>query len=393
MTGHGGWPMTVFLTPDGAPFYGGTYFPPDDRHGMPSFRRVLTAVGEAYRRKPRRSAAHGRAAARSLRRSTTADAPAERAQPRPRSSARIARWPRVTTRSNGGFGGAPKFPQTMALEFLLSTLGARGAAARSRMVERFASRRWRAAASTTSSAAAFARYSVDASWLVPHFEKMLYDNALLVAARRAPLAGDGRCRVRARRRGDARLGRCARCASPDGGFYSRSTRTARATKASSTSGRVERSTRCSAPMAASCGRTGASRAAATSRARTFSRSPPPPLAALARSIGVGDARDVDRPARQVALLRPRVEARVAGPRRQDSRVVERAHGARVRGSGACVRRRRLSRRGGRRRRVSVRAPRARRSRDAIVLRRPRTHRRLPRGSRVGRASPRSPCTS
>ncbi|HET7711595.1 MAG TPA: thioredoxin domain-containing protein [Thermoanaerobaculia bacterium] len=180
MTGHGGWPMSVFLTPDGKPFYAGTYFPPIDRHGLPGFQRVLIHTAEAYR--SRRSEVEEaaeevrNAIASSLRVPHPADSVSH--EKLDDAAARIAQnYDRV----NGGFGGAPKFPPSMTLDFLLQVewrsshdpSGPLGKIvthtltnmARGGMYDQIGG--------------GFHRYSVDARWLVPHFEKMLYDNALL----------------------------------------------------------------------------------------------------------------------------------------------------------------------------------------------------------------------
>jgi uncharacterized protein YyaL (SSP411 family) len=178
LTGQGGWPMTVFLTPDGSPFYGGTYFPPEDRHGLPSFPRVLNAVADAYRHR-RNEVEQG---ATQLRRiyevaqqamgvSGTLDAPLFEAAFREIAQRFDSRF--------GGFEGAPKFPQTMALDFLLRYWRRTG---NMRALE-IATDSFRAMARGgiyDQVGGGFARYSVDAQWLVPHFEKMLYDNALLL---------------------------------------------------------------------------------------------------------------------------------------------------------------------------------------------------------------------
>ncbi|HEU4566200.1 MAG TPA: thioredoxin domain-containing protein [Gemmatimonadaceae bacterium] len=177
MTGHGGWPMTVFLTPQGVPFYAGTYFPPEDRHGMPSFRRVLLSVAAAWR--DRRTEVERTAA--SVREMYDAIA-GEMASAGPLAPAILDRAYRGIAQRydvrNGGFEGAPKFPQAMALDFLLrywrrtGTSGALEMAATS-------FRRMARGGIYDQVGGGFHRYSVDAVWLVPHFEKMLYDNALL----------------------------------------------------------------------------------------------------------------------------------------------------------------------------------------------------------------------
>ncbi len=171
LTGQGGWPLTVFLTPDGEPFFGGTYFPPEPRHGLPSFRQVLHAVADAYRKRPEDVAAQAGALVDALRRSAETEpshdpltetllAEAERGLV----SQLDPRW--------GGFGHAPKFPPASVLEFLLR----RGALDPVRLtLDGMA-----AGGMYDLVGGGFHRYSVDAQWLVPHFEKMLYDNALLV---------------------------------------------------------------------------------------------------------------------------------------------------------------------------------------------------------------------
>jgi len=173
MTGHGGWPLTAFLDPEGVPFYGGTYFPPEPRHGMPSFAMVLEAVSESWGSQRERI----RASAARIREQLGA---AGRVEPSTELlsedvvSGAVRELRMLADPRHGGFGGAPKFPPAAALGLLL----ARGV---------------RDVVETTLDAMAcggihdqigggFARYSVDATWLVPHFEKMLYDNALLARA-------------------------------------------------------------------------------------------------------------------------------------------------------------------------------------------------------------------
>src|SRR6266516_5785709 len=179
LTGHGGWPMTVFLTPEGEPFLGGTYYPPEPRHGLPSFKQVLAAVSDAYRQRRGDVSEQASALVDAVRRSSELPPSSE---PLTESLLRQAvrglqaqfdpEW--------GGFGRAPKFPPGSALEFLL------------RMHLRGDSDALPMATATLDGMAAggmydlvgggFHRYSVDEQWLVPHFEKMLYDNALLVPA-------------------------------------------------------------------------------------------------------------------------------------------------------------------------------------------------------------------
>jgi hypothetical protein len=176
MTGSGGWPTTVFLTPDGHPFYAGTYFPPESRHGLPSFRDVLQAVATAWRERRGELERQAGQIAESLRRGAELHPSVE-----PLTSSLLAeavRGIRATFEpAFGGFGRAPKFPAASTLELLLR----RGDDASLEMVE-----------ATLDGMAAggfydvvgggFHRYSVDDRWLVPHFEKMLYDNAVLASA-------------------------------------------------------------------------------------------------------------------------------------------------------------------------------------------------------------------
>ncbi|HEY8859682.1 MAG TPA: thioredoxin domain-containing protein, partial [Gaiellales bacterium] len=180
MTGHGGWPMTMFLTPAGEPFHGGTYYPPEPRHGMPSFRQVLSAVDDAWRERRGEIMQAGAALAAGLRRAaevapSTEPLTAELltgAMPALR-SAFDSEW--------GGFGGAPKFPAASTVGLLLRLHVRTGSVDALRM-----------ATETLDGMAlggmhdliggGFHRYAVDRIWLVPHFEKMLYDNALLASA-------------------------------------------------------------------------------------------------------------------------------------------------------------------------------------------------------------------
>ena len=176
MTGQGGWPMTVFLTPEGVPFYGGTYFPPADRMGMPGFPRVLTSIAQAYHGSPdevRRSAANLQAhLGRSLmgHEAGALDAAVAEGAYQALASSFDAR--------NGGFSGAPKFPQPMTYEFLLRYHHRSGEPHALEMTRLSLDHMYRGGI-YDQLGGGFHRYATDNVWLVPHFEKMLYDNALL----------------------------------------------------------------------------------------------------------------------------------------------------------------------------------------------------------------------
>ena len=183
MTGQGGWPMTVFLTPSGEPFYGGTYFPPDDRHGLPGFRRILLSVSEAWRAKRD----DVRRAADSLLEmyaagATIGESRAAAGRPAGMTPEALDQAYRDIARRfepmAGGFGGAPKFPQAMALDFLLRRWSRTGDD-RALHIVSHSFRKMSRGGICDQVGGGFHRYSVDALWLVPHFEKMLYDNALL----------------------------------------------------------------------------------------------------------------------------------------------------------------------------------------------------------------------
>lgn len=216
MSGHGGWPLNVFLTPDGTPFYGGTYYPPEDRGGMPGFPHVLDAVAEAYR--DRRADVEENA-------EQTRDLLQRLSRDWPRSESLT---PALTARAmeslaasfdarNGGFGTAPKFPQPAAIEFLLRQ-SKRGDQQASIMARRTLDRMARGGL-YDQIGGGFHRYTVDAIWLVPHFEKMLYDNAQLASVY---LAGYQAFQERLYRRvAEETLDFVVReLTHPDGGFFS-----------------------------------------------------------------------------------------------------------------------------------------------------------------------------
>ena len=179
MTGRGGWPMTVFMTPDGVPFYGGTYFPPVDRHGMPAFPRLLQSIADAYHGRRGEVLEAGRQLVETMGQS-------ERLS---RSASLLSRD--VVTRAylglagefderDGGLGQAPKFPQPMTWEAILRVWKRTGDARALEMLRRTLTRMARGGI-YDQLGGGFHRYSVDAQWLVPHFEKMLYDNAQLAS--------------------------------------------------------------------------------------------------------------------------------------------------------------------------------------------------------------------
>jgi hypothetical protein len=210
LTGHGGWPLNAFLTPALEPFYAGTYFPPEPRQGLPSWRMVLLAVADGWR--DRRGDLVGQAqrlveAIAASARIEPSDTPIDRAV----LDRSIENLRALYDPVNGGFGGAPKFPPASVIEYLLArgetemSLGTLRAMGRGGIYDQLGG--------------GFSRYAVDATWTVPHFEKMLYDNALLA---RAYLHG-------AQVSGDPELERIARetldwvlreMVSPSGGFYS-----------------------------------------------------------------------------------------------------------------------------------------------------------------------------
>ena len=179
MTGSGGWPMTVFLLPDQTPFFAGTYFPSSERFGMPSFRRVLAAVADAFANRQPEVAQTAEQIREYLKRPALPLA-AGALEPSLLDEA-YARLAREYDAGHGGFGGAPKFPQPMLLEFLLRTHLRTGRPDALEMATNTL-RAMAAGGMYDQLGGGFHRYSVDERWLVPHFEKMLYDNALLARA-------------------------------------------------------------------------------------------------------------------------------------------------------------------------------------------------------------------
>ncbi|HVW32016.1 MAG TPA: thioredoxin domain-containing protein [Acidimicrobiia bacterium] len=182
MTGRGGWPMTVFLTPDGQPFYGGTYFPNEDRHGLPGFSRLLEAIDDAWRNRRDELLTQAGKLAEALARSGALPGAGEESglglEVLDRAAAQLT--VQYDTRF-GGFGGAPKFPQAMSLDHLLRH-HVRTGNARSLDIALATLDAMAAGGMYDQIGGGFHRYSVDAQWLVPHFEKMLYDQATLARA-------------------------------------------------------------------------------------------------------------------------------------------------------------------------------------------------------------------
>jgi uncharacterized protein YyaL (SSP411 family) len=206
----------VFLLPDGSPFYGGTYFPPEDSRGMPAFRRVAASVAEAYRQR----GADVRRSAGQLRQlySPPEAAPGDTGLTRRVAAEAVRRLEGGFDRRHAGFGGAPKFPPSMALSFLLTRWSRTGATEPLAMARRTFVAMARGGI-FDQLGGGLHRYSVDERWLVPHFEKMLYDNALFVRLGIELWQATG----------TAEIGRAARATldwisremvSPEGGFYS-----------------------------------------------------------------------------------------------------------------------------------------------------------------------------
>jgi uncharacterized protein YyaL (SSP411 family) len=222
MTGHGGWPLTVFCDPDGVPFYGGTYYPPESRYGMPSFRQVLEGVTTAWQTRRDEIASAAASTVRGLEAASRVQAPQEILSPRVLDEAErslSAQFDPV----NGGFGGAPKFPPASTLEFLMRLMSDAGrpeaVTGRAREMVVRTLERMSKGGMYDQLGGGFARYSVDAHWLVPHFEKMLYDNALLARAylHGWQLTGDERLRRVCTETLDWAL---REMRAPEGGFFS-----------------------------------------------------------------------------------------------------------------------------------------------------------------------------
>jgi len=174
MSGQGGWPMTVWLDPEGRPFFAGTYFPNEPRHGMPSFSEVMAAVSTAWVTKREDVVDQAERLVEAIRQPIPSGSVADEQTLRRSYLAIASQFDQV----NGGFGDAPKFPQQPVLEFLMRVRGEEWADQASHIIE-FTLDRMAAGGIHDQIGGGFARYSVDNRWLVPHFEKMLYDNAQL----------------------------------------------------------------------------------------------------------------------------------------------------------------------------------------------------------------------
>ncbi len=217
MTGSGGWPMTVFLTPDLVPFHAGTYFPPEDRMGMPGFPKVLMTVSEYYRTHRGEVGEIETQVKHALNKMVEITSSRQAIDPKVLTHA-FDHFERQFDSSNGGFGKAPKFPNSMTLSFLLRHWKGTGEKEALRMVE-VTLEKMANGGIYDHLGGGFHRYSVDERWLIPHFEKMLYDNALL--SRTYFEAYQATRKERYLRVGEEILNYVLReMTSPEGGFYS-----------------------------------------------------------------------------------------------------------------------------------------------------------------------------
>ncbi len=217
LTRHGGWPMTVFLTPDGAPFYGGTYFPPVPSRGMPSFQQVLLSLADAYTNRRDEVLQSAESVRDYLQAATSTEIPKSALGPELLDAAAESLKAQLD-HTFGGFGGAPKFPQPMNLEVLLRRHHRTGDENALAGVE-LTLQKMATGGIYDHLGGGFARYSVDERWLVPHFEKMLYDNALLVGLYLETYQATGDDFYK--RTAEETLDYVVRdMTSPEGGFYS-----------------------------------------------------------------------------------------------------------------------------------------------------------------------------
>ena len=178
MTQHGGWPMSVFLMPDGAPFYGGTYYPPEPRHGMPSFQQVLMSVADAYENRNEQVQGQAKKLTELLA-GTAQIVPADQDLGVETLDQALDNLAEYFDEYDGGFGSEPKFPQPMTLDFAMSQYKRTGNAELLYMAE-LTLEKMAKGGLYDQLGGGFHRYSTDSVWLVPHFEKMLYDNAQLL---------------------------------------------------------------------------------------------------------------------------------------------------------------------------------------------------------------------
>ncbi|CAN5565183.1 thioredoxin domain-containing protein [soil metagenome] len=216
MTGHGGWPMTMFLTPERVPFYGGTYFPPDDRGGLPSFKRLLLAVVDTWHGRRADIEVQGKKLVEHIEDMTRFETTDEDVTLNDLRTA-LERLRGAFDPAYGGFGGAPKFPQPMTVDFLLRLADGGEPEARdmaTRTLDAMA-----AGGIFDQLRGGFHRYSVDRTWTVPHFEKMLYDNAQLVRTYARSWVQSGSPRHRAVAEATAAW-MLEEMRDPDGGFWS-----------------------------------------------------------------------------------------------------------------------------------------------------------------------------
>jgi uncharacterized protein YyaL (SSP411 family) len=219
MTGQGGWPLSAFLTPSGEPFYAGTYFPPEPRHGMPAFRDLLEGIAEAWQERRGEVVDQGKRVATAIARASSVRSSGA-VLDESVASAATAGLRRTFDDRWGGFGSAPKFPQPMTLEFLLRRAVRGGPDAREALeVVTTTLDRMAAGGIYDHLGGGFARYSTDERWQVPHFEKMLYDNAQLLqlCTRAWQVTGTDRYRVVAHETAEYLLREMQH---PEGGFFS-----------------------------------------------------------------------------------------------------------------------------------------------------------------------------